>query len=457
MKKTLFLFWDLFATVVVSAQGITGDWGGALRIGSHSLRIVLHIVAADSGYAATLDSPDQGAFGLPVDSVLYNAPQLIIKQSRLKATLSGTIVGDTVKGVFAQGGFPLALTLVRGDFALRRPQEPRPPFPYRSEEITIYNRKDSVTLAGTLTIPGGNGPFPAVMLVTGSGPQNRDEELMGHKPFAVIADYLTRRGIVVLRYDDRGVGQSGGDFGTATGADFTRDALAAFDYLAARPEVAPKKAGIIGHSEGGTIVFMAAAQNPDVGFVVSLAGAAVRGDSILLRQNRGIMQAQGTPDSVANAYVDVLRDIFRLQECYSIEYLQAHGDSLAQVLFPAGPKASLPASLRQNAMTVLTTPQTVWMRYFKQNDPRPYILATRCPVLALNGTQDVQVDASINLGRIERYAAEAGNKRVTVKAYERLNHLFQHADTGLPSEYARIEETISPEVLEDIAVWIQAL
>lgn len=457
MKKACSIFLCLLAAVAVRAQGITGDWGGTLKIGNQSLRIVLHIAAADSGYSVTLDSPDQGAFGLPVDSVLYDAPQLVMKQLGLKATISGTVTGDSLRGIFVQGGFPLPLTLVRGDFALRRPQEPKPPFPYRSEEITIFNAPDSVTLAGTLTLPEGKGPFPAVVLVTGSGPQNRDEELAGHKPFAVIADYLTRRGIAVLRCDDRGVGQSTGNFGTATSADFTRDALAAFDYLSSRPEVARKKAGIVGHSEGGTIVFMAAAQNPKVAFVISLAGAAVRGDSILLKQNGDIMRSQGAPDSAADAYVDVLRDIFRLQEQYPVDYLQAHSDSLAEMLFPAGPRALLPGPVRQNAMTVLTTPQAVWMRYFRQNDPRPYILATRCPVLAVNGTKDTQVDAEINLGLIQRYAAESGNKRVTVKAYEGLNHLFQHAATGSPNEYAKIEETISPEVLADIAAWIRAL
>lgn len=457
MRNAIILFFSLLAGATASAQTISGDWGGTLKIGPQSLQIVLHIAAADTGYTATMDSPDQGVYGLPVDSVLYNAPQLVLRQLRSGATISGTVAGDTVKGIFVQGGFPLPLTLVRGDFALRRPQEPKPPFPYRSEEVRIENRKDSVTLAGTLTLPEGKGPFPAVVLVTGSGPQNRDEELMGHKPFAVIADYLTRRGIAVLRCDDRGVGQSGGDFGTATSADFTRDALAAFDFLTKRPEIAPKKVGILGHSEGGTIVFMAAAQNPKVKFAVSLAGATARGDSILLKQNGDILRSQGAPDSAANAYVDVLRDIFRLQERYPVEYLQAHSDSLAKVLFLAGARASLPGPVRQNAMTVLTTPQAAWMRYFKQNDPKPYILATRCPVLAINGTKDTQVDAAINLGLIERYAAEAGNKRVTVKAYEGLNHLFQHADTGSPNEYARIEETISPEVLADIAAWIRAL
>lgn len=454
MKKAFGVLWCFLAGFCVHAQEVTGDWGGTLRAGTQSLKIVLHIAEADSGYAVTMDSPDQGAFGLSASSVEYREPELSVKWDRLKAAFTGKVEGDSLKGIFVQGMFPLALNLARGDYALRRPQEPKPPFPYLSGEITVYNSRDSVTLAGTLTVPKGKGPFPAVVLVTGSGPQNRDEELMGHKPFAVIADYLTRRGIAVLRYDDRGIERSTGDFSTGTNADFTRDALAAFDYLAKRPEIARKKVGILGHSEGGTISFMCAAANPEIAFIVSLAGCAVRGDSLLLTQNRAILLAQGAPDSAAEAYVDVLRDIFRLQERYPLEFLRSHRDSLARVLFPEGPRASLPEPVRQNAMAVLTLPQEAWIRWFKRNDPKPYILDTRCPVLALNGTKDTQVDAAVNLGLIERYAAESGNKRVTVKVYEGLNHLFQHADTGSPNEYARIEETISPEVLADIADWI---
>lgn len=454
MKKLFGILLCLFAGIAAHAQDVTGDWGGTLKAGPQSLKIVLHVTAADSGYAVTMDSPDQGAFGLPATSAEYREPELSVKWDRLKAAFTGKVEGDSLKGIFVQGMFPLALNMGRGDYALRRPQEPKPPFPYRSEVVTVYNNLDSVSLAGTLTLPEGKGPFPAVVLVTGSGAQNRDEELMGHKPFAVIADYLTRRGIAVLRCDDRGVGQSTGDFPTSTTADFTQDALAAFDFLTKRPEIARKKIGILGHSEGGTIVFMAAAQNPKIAFVVSLAGAAARGDSLLLTQNRAILKAQGAPDSAASAYVDVLRDIFRLQELFPVEYLQAHSDSLAKVLFPAGPRASLPVPVRQNAMTVLVTPQEAWMRYFKRNDPKPYVQATRCPVLALNGTKDTQVDAAINLGLIRQYAAESGNKQVTVKAYEGLNHLFQHADTGSPNEYAQIEETISSEVLADITAWI---
>lgn len=458
MKRLICAVLSLFTAVGASAQGgITGDWGGALRIGNHSLRIVLHIAATDSGYTATMDSPDQRAVGLAIDSVLFNSPQLVVKQKQLKMTISGTVVDDTVKGIFTQGLSIFPLTLIRGDFAVRRPQEPKPPFPYRSDEVVVHNGKDSVTLAGTLTLPEGRGPFPAVVLVTGSGAQNRDEELMGHKPFAVIADYLTRRGIAVLRCDDRGVGGSTGDFAVATTEDFTCDALAAFDYLAGRKEVARKKVGILGHSEGGTIVFMAASANPKVAFVVSLAGVAARGDSVLLKQNGDILRSQGAPDSAASAYVNVLRDIFRLQERYPVEYLQAHSDSLAKVLFPAGPRASLRGPLRQNAMLLLTTPEPVGLRFLKRNDTKPYILATRCPVLAINGTKDTQVDAEMNIGLIRQYAAAGGNKRITTKAYEGLNHLFQHAITGSPNEYAQIEETISPEVLEDIAAWIESL
>lgn len=454
MKKIYGAVFALFFAGSAAAQGITGDWGGTLKAGPQSLKIVLHIAAADTGYAVTMDSPDQGAFGLPASSAVYRSEELTVEWGELKAVFTGRVEGDSLKGIFMQGMFPLALNLGRGDFALRRPQEPKPPFPYRSEEVRVENRKDSVTLAGTLTVPEGRGPFPAVVLVTGSGPQNRNEEIWGHKPFAVIADYLTRRGIAVLRYDDRGAGASTGDFAAATTEDFTRDALSAFGYLSARPEIARGKVGILGHSEGGTIVFMAAARNPEVAFVVSLAGCAQRGDSLLLMQNRAILTVRGMPDSSVDAYVGVLRDIFRLQERYPPEFLRSHRDSLAGVLFPEGPRASLPAPMRRNALAVLAMRQGAWMRFFKRNDPEPYIRAARCPVLAINGTKDVQVDAAINLGLIRKYASEGGNQRVTVKAYEGLNHLFQHAETGAAGEYALIEETVSPEVLEDIAVWI---
>lgn len=453
MKKSFGILMGLWA-VSASAQSVVGDWGGKLKVPNGELRIVLHVAESDTGHTVTMDSPDQGTFGIVVDSVVYDAPQLRVRQLGTGVTISGTVSGDTIKGIFAQRGAILPLTLVRGDFALRRPQEPKPPFPYRSEEVRIENREDSVILAGTLTLPEGKGPFPAVVLVTGSGPQNRDEEISGHKPFAVIADYLTRRGIAVLRYDDRGIGQSMGDFAAGTSADFTRDALAAFDYLSTRPEVARKKIGILGHSEGGTIAFMCSAADARVAFVVSLAGCAQRGDSLLLTQNRAILTTQGAPDSSTNAYVDVLRDIFRLQERYPSEYLREHRDSLAKVLFPAGPRGSLPGPVRQNAMTILTTPPDTWLRFFQRNDPKPYIQATRCPVLALNGTKDIQVDAAINLGLVRQYAAESGNKRVITKAYDGLNHLFQHAETGAVGEYAVIEETISPEVLGDMADWI---
>lgn len=456
MKKIVGIFLCLFLATTCRSYGIVGDWGGPVKYGDKALQIVLHVRVTDSVYTVTLDVPDQWIYGLPASVAEYRDSLLFVKWDKLNVTFTGKTVGNELQGTLRENSVEVAVALKRGkypDYTQRRPQEPKPPFPYRSEEVNIYNAKDSVTLAGTLTLPEGKGPFPAVVLVTGSGQQNRDEELMGHKPFAVIADYLTRRGIAVLRYDDRGVGQSTGNFGLATSANFALDALAVFDYLASRPEVASNKVGIVGHSEGGTIVFMAAAQNPEVAFVVSLAGAATRGDSILLKQNKALL-APSTPDSTANAYVDVIRDIFRLQESYPVEYLRTHSDSLAKELFPAGSRGSLPGSMRLNAMILLTTPEGMWMRYFKQNDPKPYILATRCPVLAINGTKDVQVDAAINLGLIERYAAESGNKRVTAKAYDGLNHLFQHAVTGSPNEYAQIGETISPEVLADIADWI---
>ena len=451
---TILLLLSILITPALHAQSIVGDWGGKLSFGGQELRIVLHIAATDSTYTVSLDSPDQGSFLVPADSAAYTAPSLNVRWNQLNATYQASLTGDTLRGTFIQGLLPLRLDLTRGDYALRRPQTPQPPFPYRSEEVRFTNTRDSVTLAGTLTLPDGPGPFPAVALVTGSGAQNRDEEIYGHKLFAVIADHLTRHGIAVLRYDDRGVGQSSGNFSAGTSEDFTRDALAAVDFLTTRTEIARNRIGLIGHSEGGMIVFMAAAQNPAIRFVVSLAGAAAHGDSLLLQQNGDILRAQGAPDSSANAYVDALREIFQLQRGYPVEYLRSQQDSLMRVLLAGNRKQLLPKPVQQNLQIILTTPLSTWMRFYTQFDPKPYIQATRCPVLALNGTLDRQVDAETNLGLIQEYTAQGGNRQVTVKTCEGLNHLFQHATTGAPNEYPYIEETFSPAALELITQWI---
>ena len=383
-------------------------------------------------------------------------------------TWVATLTGDTLRGTFIQDLLPLRLDLTRGDYALRRPQTPQPPFPYRSEEVRFTNTRDSVTLAGTLTLPDGPGPFPAVALVTGSGAQNRDEEIYGHKLFAVIADHLTRHGIAVLRYDDRGVGQSSGNFSAGTSEDFTRDALAAVDFLTTRTEIARNRIGLIGHSEGGMIVFMAAAQNPAIRGIPCRrccprrfpAVAAKRRHTPSTRRTRFggpclrrcTERDFPTAKRLSGRIPEVAAGL--AYESAVVEYLRSQQDSLMRVLLAGNRKQLLPKPVQQNLQIILTTPLSTWMRFYTQFDPKPYIQATRCPVLALNGTLDRQVDAETNLGLIQEYTAQGGNRQVTVKTCEGLNHLFQHATTGAPNEYPYIAETFSPAALELITQWI---
>lgn len=453
MKRFFTLLLSLFP-VTLSAQDLTGPWSGQLDLAHSKINLTLRIATADSGYTAKLDSPQQGMKGIPITSIRYEAPQLMWTIGILGVTYTGTVVdGNRIEGTFSQSGQSIPLNLQPGEIALNRPQEPKPPYPYRAEEVTFENAAAGVTLAGTLTLPEGKGKFPAVILVTGSGAQNRNEEILGHKPFLVLADYLTRRGIAVLRYDDRGFGESTGNFSAATTADFTQDALSAFEYLQARPEINRKKIGMAGHSEGGRIAFMAATENKQLSFIISMAGAGQRGDSILLTQTRAQMAGAGIPTGMTGVYSEALRKIHRILDEYSNSYIRERLDSLQTEIFAHDKENILPLQLKQAALQSLVY-DTPWMKFFRQHDPAPYIRQTRCPVLAINGEKDMQVDAILNLGAIETNLRAGGNKAYKIISYPGLNHLFQHAETGMTQEYGLIEETLAPQVLEDITAWI---
>jgi hypothetical protein len=318
------------------------------------------------------------------------------------------------------------------------------PYPYREEEVTYENKPAAVTFAATLTIPEGKGPFPAVFLITGSGPQDRDEAILGHRPFFVLADYLTRKGIVVLRADDRGFGKSTGSFAAATTADFATDAEAAVAYLKTRGEVDAKKIGLIGHSEGGIIAPMVAARNSDVAFIVMMAGPGVPGDQILPEQHRLIAEANGT--SPTQAEKDAA------QEKKLLAYVESEKDDavldkgLREKLAGAVPEAQLGVAVHQ-----LTSP---WMKFFLTYDPVPTLEKVKCPVLAINGEKDLQVPPKQNLPPIRKALAASGNKNYEVDELPGLNHLFQTATTGSVNEYAEIEETMSPVAMEKMASWI---
>ena len=429
---------------------IDGAWMGTLEVsGGIKLRVVFHIDNTEDGLMATLDSPDQGVKGIPVTKVTRDGATLKITIEKISGSFEGKIAADvsSIDGTFTQGApMPLALHRLKDEsqLELRRPQNPTKPYPYHDEEVAYDNRVQNVTLAATLTIPPGKGPFPGVVLITGSGPQDRDETLLGHKPFLVLSDYLTRHGIAVLRADDRGTGKSTGVFATATTADFATDTEAGVAYLKTRPEVDPHKIGRIGHSEGGIIAPMVAARNPDVAFIVMMAGSGVPGDDILVAQVQAISESSGkTHEEAVQAGVKQ-REILTLIEnekdsaALEKEFKEKMGGDATEAQIGAEIKA-------------LTSP---WFRYFMTYDPATALRKVTCPVLAINGEKDRQVPPEQNLPAIRKALEQAGNKHFEVDELPGLNHLFQTAKTGSPAEYAQIEETMSPVALDKMATWI---
>lgn len=410
MKRIFTLFLCLSSMMAISAQSLLGDWTGQLRVGSASLTLVLHLTAeADGSVKATLDSPDQGAKDIPTVVGHLADDSLSLRIPIIMASYEGRIEADSICGTFSQRGQRLPLTFHKGTDALRRPQTPTLPLPYPTEEVTFPNADRGFSLSGTLSLPAGmeTSDVPCLILVTGSGQQNRDEELFGHRPFFVLADYLARHGIATLRYDDRGIGASAGiDVKNATTADFASDAHAAIEFLKANYSF--RSIGILGHSEGASIAFMLGAKG-EADFIVSLAGVGVKGDTALTTQAHRIMQLQGDDSNLSTA-----------------EY-------------------------RQRVQGV----HSPWIDYFIDYDPTNDLRSIACPVFALQGERDVQVVADLNLPAIEKNLPV--HKKHKFKRYALLNHLFQHATTGLPDEYRRTEETISTEVLADIAEWINSL
>lgn len=441
-------------------------WEGSLTAGAVEVRMIFRIrQAADGKLSAVLDVPDQGAKNIPCGEVIQADGKLIIKAPLLKGGFDGKLSADgkTVTGEWTQGGQSHKLTLTKVDkpTEVRRPQTPNPPFPYTVEEVTVENPAAKVTLAGTLTLPKGDGPFPVAVLVTGSGPQDRDETLFQHKPFLVLADYLTRHGVAVLRYDDRGVGKSKGTFSTATTADFATDAHAAVKFLLARKEIDPKRVGLIGHSEGGLVGPMVAADHPmDVGFVVMLSGPGLPGSEILPAQMYDIMKASGEKDETIKLAVEMQKVLMTAAVRHTDAAEMKKALAAAADTFVAGLSESQkklldlkdgkpPAGVDQ-----LAAP---WMRYFLTHDPRPTLARVKCPVLALNGDKDLQVRAKDNLPEIEKAVTSGGNRAITIRELAGLNHLFQTSKTGLPTEYGKIEETFAPAALAVIADWVRGL
>ena len=449
MKKHILILF-LFAATQMQAQ-IEGYWEGQIDLGMQKLEMAFNIKAAENGYSATLDVPAQGAFDIPVDEITFQEGQLQLKMNAMDASYFGILKDSAIEGNFTQRGMTFPLNLVKAEKKEQRqtrPQDPQPPFNYRIEEVQFTNEKEGNILTGTLTIPEGNGPFPAMVLVSGSGQQNRDEELMNHRPFWVIADYCVRHGIAVLRYDDRGIGGSTGEVENATSMDFSYDAEAAFDFLRKQKHIDASRVGILGHSEGGIINFMVSARRPEVAFLVSLAGPAVNGVELLKEQQKAILRASGMTEEAIQFSSNTNAQLFDIIEASSN---REEADSLLRQLVKGW---GYNEELTDQTVSELTMP---WMYYFLKYDPTEAIVKTNCPALLLNGSKDLQVIASQNLPGYEKIIAELNKTNLTLHELPNLNHLFQHCDSGSPNEYYTIDETISPEVLEMIVEFVKSI
>lgn len=446
----------------VQDQNIEGNWEGTLDVGAAKLRLVLKVAkAADGALTAKADSPDQGASDLPVDVVTFKDGALHFEMKRLLVSYDGTASkdGSEIAGAFKQGGatFPLTLKRAAKSVAANRPQEPKKPYPYNEEEVSYENKREGVELAGTLTLPRATAPFPAVILITGSGAQNRNEELLGHKPFLVLSDYLTRQGIAVLRVDDRGVGGSTGSVPNSTSENFAADVLAGIEFLKARKDINAKQIGLIGHSEGGLIAPMVAAQSGDVAFIVMMAGPGLTGEEILYLQGALIAKANGADKATLakqRAQQERTYSLLKKEKDNAVveKTLREELDKqLAAMTEEERKKAGEPEKTFSAQMKQITSP---WFRYFLTYDPRVALAKVKCPVLALNGENDLQVPVNENLREIEAALKTSGNKDVTIARLPKLNHLFQTSETGSPSEYSKIEETIAPVALKTMGDWI---
>lgn len=437
IKASISAFIMLLAQSVMCAQsGIEGTWHGLLEVPGGSLTLVLHI----SQEKCAMDSPDQMAYDIPAEVKELSQVRANIYVPSLDAGFEGNLTFGLLVGKFRQAGMEFPLTLKRGEPVRNRPQTPQPPFPYMTEECSFTNPLDGAVLSGTLIYPENHGKeTPVVLFVTGSGLQDRNEELFSHKPFMVIADRLARNGIASLRYDDRSVGKSTGDASQATTETFKADAEAGLDFLRSLDRFG--KIGIAGHSEGGTIALLLAGEGK-TDFIISLAGAAVSGADILLEQNKVILEKGGIPSETAEAYRKALGKFYG--------NIQMSAEELDGISY------GLPEALRVNLQSVRETISTnAWFRYFLTLDPAERIKNIKCPVMAVNGDKDVQVIAETNIGALGQLLLPSD--RNMLKTYPGLNHMFQPCGSGMPEEYSRIETTVSEEVLNDIIGWIQSL
>jgi pimeloyl-ACP methyl ester carboxylesterase len=443
----LSLITALLFFVHASAQDINlpGTWQGKLEVSGQELRIVFNISQnEDGGFSAKMDSPDQGAANIPVSSVLVDEREITLNVKSINGVYKGTLQDDnqTIKGAWTQSGYEFPLNLKKGGIAppISRPQEPKRPFPYEEKEVLIKNSEQGISLSGILTLPKSSGPHAAIILISGSGAQDRDETILGHKPFFVLSDYLTRRGFAVLRYDDRGVGGSTGKLSTSTNEDLATDVIAAVNYLKELGNIDKNKIGLIGHSEGGIIAQLTAVKIPGISFIVLMAAPGINGLEIICDQAAYSSRAYGLNEEVVLQNVALQRKILEIVKNEKDNKIAA---KKLNDLLPENKKSQIKILL------------SVKYRSLISFDPAPVLQKVKCPVLAINGGKDSQVNSKKNLEAIAGALSKGGNTNYSTQEIPNVNHLFQTANTGSVSEYGKIEETISPKVLELIVTWLQ--
>jgi pimeloyl-ACP methyl ester carboxylesterase len=447
-------FYTFLLTIVLSSvalsQDITGDWQGELKFQGNALGINFHINKTENGFASTMDVPLQGVEGYKSDATTYIDSLLTIQIKELGIQYQGKLaLKDTLVGNFSQNGMSFKLNLKRGNNLPNRPQEPKPPYDYVIKEVSYKSTTDDVVLAGTLSLPKGDGPFPAVMLLSGSGPQDRNSSIFGHKPFLLLAHELTQSGIAVLRFDERGVGESGGRTSEMTMATQMGDAQAGINYLLSNNQINRTKIGLLGHSLGGILAPKLAIEN-DIDFLVLLAAPGVNGDAMMLKQRKDLLKLRGATDKQIEGTNGMLASLYSELRKSSLED-EALKTELQKKLAVKYQSTIPEKELNEMVNSIVDNEE---LMAILKSSPANYFQKVSCPVLALNGSKDFQVSAKENLAAIEKALSDGGNTAIETHELEGLNHLFQDSDTGDISEYQLIEQTMSPEVLRLITEWV---
>lgn len=459
MKKSFFLILSLLLLQALKAQDISGAWYAKMEADTTTHYLNISLLISDSGLSGKFDQPSKGVFRLPLEVEEWKEQQLRWKVPPTGATFTGNFdqEKDQIKGVYSQGDKTYELTWSREPL-IARAQQLRLPLPYKEKEVRFKNRQQDIQLAGTLTLPEGKGPYPAAVLISGSGPQNRDEEILGHKPFEVLADYLSRRGIAVLRYDDRGVGQSGGEYAGATTSDMATDARAAVEFLQQQPAINSSLIGLIGHSEGGMIAPKVAAETGDVAFIVALAGMGVSNLDFYLKSLEMDLKAYGLEGVEYDNYYSFYEQVYRsMAETESKESLKSRLDTLYDAWLEGMTVEELGMEKEAFKAQEIASHSSDWYHQFLRFDVQEYYRQLQIPVLALNGTNDLQVHARQNLQGIREVLEASGNQRCRVVELEGVNHFFQTCERGDFQEIYFNPETFSPLALEEIGNWIETV